>query len=98
MKFSEILNNLAEGEMCYRAKWDGLKFIVKQIPQVVPAEVVPRMTSLPESARSFIGSVGEGTITYHDQVLIVECTEHGVSATGYTPTWEDIFSEDWLVG
>ena len=49
MKFSEIIDRLNEGKAVARFSspaWAG-KFIVKQIPQTIPAEVVPRMTSLP---------------------------------------------------
>ena len=73
MKFSEIIDRLNKGETfrrCSSPTWAG-KFIVKQIPQTVPAEVVPRMTSLPDHAKAFIGTMGDGSISYHDQVLLV---------------------------
>ena len=91
MKFSEIIDRLNEGEAFSRYSspaWAG-KFIVKQIPQTVPAEVVPRMTSLPDRAKAVIGTIGDGSISYHDQVK-----SH---ATSYIPTWEDIFADDWQV-
>ena len=94
MKFSEIIDRLNEGETfrrCSSPAWSG-KFIVKQIPQTVPAEVVPRMTSLPDHAKAFIGTMG-------DQVLLVEANDDCPKphATYYIPTWEDIFADDWQV-
>lgn len=103
MKFSEILEGLKNGQAYTRFRtesWHG-KFICMQIPQTVPAEVVPKMTSLPEGVKAFIGTVGlddefHGTISYHDQVLIITCNDFArTSATSYTPTWEDIFADDW---
>lgn len=103
MKFSEILDGLKNGLPYTRQNdaWYG-KFIVRQIPQVVPKEVVPKMTSLPDVVKQKISTVGKdperiGTISYHDQVLIVTCYDYAdTSATSYIPTWEDLFAEDWV--
>lgn len=101
MKFSEIIDRLNEGETFRRYSspaWAD-KFIVKQIPQTVPAEVVPRMTSLPDHTKAVIGTMGDGSISYHDQVLLVEANDGCPKshATYYIPTWEDIFADDWQV-
>ena len=104
MKFSEILDGLKNGQCATRSSCDSFcgKMIVMQIPQTVPASVVPKMTSLPEEAKVRIGTIGLhdetlGTIQYHDQVLLMTCNDfERVSATSYTPTWEDIFAEDWM--
>ena len=102
MKFSEILAQLKAGSPCRRTSWHSPgRFIVRQIPQTVPAAVVPKMTSLPDHAKAIIGTVGlenehKGCITYHDQVLIIVSDDfHDTTATSYTPTWEDLFAEDW---
>lgn len=42
-----MIECLNEGELLAREAWAGGTCIVKQIPQTVDAEVVPRMTSLP---------------------------------------------------
>lgn len=104
MKFSEILDGLKEG-LSYTRQAEGWygKFIVKQIPQTVPATAVPKMTSLPEPIKMRISTVGKddeylGTITYHDQVLIVTSNDYErTTATSYIPTWEDLFADDWVV-
>ena len=98
MKFKEILDRLQAGETFSRASWDGNKYIVCQIPQVVPKEIVPKMTSLPNHAKSILSTVGSGAISYHDQVLIINNIDRSdvdATATSYVPTWEDIFADDW---
>lgn len=103
MKFSEIIDGLNKGHAYTRQTeaWWG-KCIVKQIPQTVSKEVVPKMTSLPESIKQKISTVGKddeflGTISYHNQVLIVTLNDYErVTATSYSPTWEDIFADDWV--
>ncbi len=102
MKFSEILPALKAGHPVRRTSWHSPgRFIVRQLPQTVPADVVPKMTSLPEHVKAIIGTVGlenehKGCITYHDQVLIIVSDDyHDTTATSYVPTWEDLFAEDW---
>ena len=104
MKFAEVIDGLKEGRAFSRQteSWWG-KCIVRQIPQTVPKEVVPKMTSLPECLKAPISTIGSdpdllGTITFHDQVLIVTLNDSApVSATSFIPTWEDIFAEDWVL-
>ena len=103
MKFSEVIEGLKEGRTFQRQTESFYgKLIVMQIPQTVPASVVPKMTSLPDNLKQAIGTVGLndeslGTIQYHDQVLIVTLNDYErCSATSYVPTWEDIFADDWV--
>ncbi|MEZ3440211.1 MW1434 family type I TA system toxin [Alistipes sp.] len=93
MKFAEIIDRLNNGELFTRKKWEDRMLIAKQIPQEIPANVVPRMTSLPDAAKERL--LG---IHYHDQVLIIAMPkEEGAAlATSYTPLWEDIFADDWV--
>lgn len=96
MKFSEILDALKRGEAVTNGSMSNKsQHIVRQIPQVVPGSVVPKMTSLPESGKQLC-DLG---IEYHDQVLLLEWdNEKGITrATSYVPTWEDIFREDWTI-
>lgn len=103
MKFSEILDGLKEGRPYTRQAegWYG-KFIVKQIPNTVPASVVPKMTSLPEDVKQRISTVGKsdeflGTISYYNQVILVTSNDYERTvATSYIPTWEDLFADDWV--
>lgn len=105
MKFADVIEALQKGGIATRYSTPAFygKKIVKQIPQTVPAEVVPKMTSLPDSIKVQIGTVGlgdefQGSISYHDQVLIVTINDgERVSATSYVPSWEDIFADDWMI-
>ena len=96
MKFGEVIEELKAGKRIVNEKLSfNRQFIVMQIPQFISGEIVPKMTSLPESAKLACNN----GIAYHDQVLI--CTwdsELGTyTATSYVPTWEDIFDESWTI-
>jgi hypothetical protein len=100
MKFSEIIDGLKEGHIYQCNEWDGNKVIMMQIPAVIPADVVPKMTSVQPALKQYLSTVGSGAISYHDQVLIVNMVDDAsvdAQATYYIPTWEDIFADDWRV-
>lgn len=98
MKFSEVLDALKDGKAITNARlaYQGM-FIVRQIPQRVNKEIVPKMTSLPEETKKFVGE--RGSIFFHDQVLLFEANpSYGeYLVTSYIPTWEDIFSDTWAI-
>ena len=97
MKFSEVLEALRNGERLVNSTLSNMNaFIVRQVPQIVPAEVVPKMTSLPDSAKEHMKG---SEISYQDQVLLVWWSDmqERYIATNYIPTWSDIFREDWTI-
>lgn len=103
MKFAEVIEGLKKGHLFAREKWyNGIceqNYIVAHIPQKLSPEIVRKMTSLPLDAIDAVvghGSNGDhGWLTFHDQVLIIRSSVLGSFATSYTPSWEDIFAEDW---
>lgn len=99
-KFAEVIQCLRHGGTAARQAWDvlGNKEIMMQIPQRIAKDIVPKMTSVQESVKPKINTVGSGEIEYHDQVIIIEFVDDEKTparATYYIPTWEDIFADDW---
>lgn len=97
LSFSEALQALEAGKCVRRESWVGDKFVVKQIDSDIPAEVVPKMQSLPDSAKQFIGKTANGDIHYRNQCLIVKQYPSSTVATNYVPDWNDMFAKDWMV-
>lgn len=96
MSFGEALQALEAGKCVRRESWVGDKFVVKQIDSDIPAEVVPKMQSLPDSAKEIINKTHREDIHYRNQCLmIVQDTETSV-ATNYVPDWNDMFAKDWV--
>lgn len=97
LSFGEALQALEAGKCVRRESWVGDKFVVKQIDSDIPAEVVPKMQSLPDSAKELINKTHREDIHYRNQCLmIVQDTETSV-ATNYVPDWNDMFAKDWVV-
>lgn len=97
LSFGEALQALEAGKCIRRESWIGDKFVVKQIDSDIPAEVVPKMQSLPDSAKQFIGKTANGDIHYRNQCLIVKQYPSSTVATNYVPDWNDMFAKDWIV-
>lgn len=97
LSFGEALQALEAGKCVRRESWFGDKFVVKQIDSDIPAEVVPKMQSLPDSAKQFIGKTANGDIHYRNQCLIVKQYPSSTVATNYVPDWNDMFAKDWMV-
>ena len=97
MSFGEALQALEAGKCVARKGWITTCFVVKQIDSDIPAEVVPKMQSLPDSAKEIINKTHREDIHYRNQCLmIVQGTETSV-ATNYVPDWNDMFAKDWIV-
>lgn len=90
--FGEVVDGLQRGKVFTR--WNDGSFITMQIPSNIPSETIPKMTSLNGKVKELL-SVKKG-IYYHDQVLRVSPMGDKAKATYYMPTWEDIFSSDWV--
>lgn len=98
MKFSEIIDGLKSGH-AYRRQAENWrnKFISCHVDQTVPEDVVPKMNSLPQGVKRLMEA---RSIYFHDQVLLFEKGEDkswNYKATGYTPSWDDIFADDWVI-
>lgn len=97
LSFGDEGQALETGRCVRRESWIGDKFVVKQIDSDIPAEVVPKMQSLPDSAKKIINKTHREDIHYRNQCLmIVQDTETSV-ATNYVPDWNDMFAKDWMV-
>lgn len=97
MKFSEVLEALRNGERLTNSSLSGMGFIVRHEPTYVDKEVIPKMNSLPEETKEFLKDRGD--IRFVDQVLLFRWSpmQEAYIATGYIPTWYDIFREDWTI-
>ena len=99
MIFAEVIEGLKNGQNFTRFNSSFLngKFITMQIPTDIPTDVIPKMQSLNDGAKAILGTVGDCQIHYRNQVLMINKVDGEKNiATYYTPTWEDIFADDWI--
>lgn len=93
MNFGQAIEALKEGKAVQRAGWNGKGlFVIKQVPAVIGADIIPNMQSLPQAAKDILMSREVPEIKYTNQMLIVNLDGR---ADSWVPSSSDVFSEDW---
>lgn len=93
--FGEAIHALKFGLAIRRTGWNGKGLMVfKQVPAHIESDIIPKMQSLPQSAKDLILK-GKGFIDYTSQCLIYN-DKTGV-ADSWVPSISDIFAEDWEI-
>lgn len=91
--FGEAIQALKFGLAIRRSGWNGKNLMVfKQVPAYIEGSIIPKMQSLPQSAKDLIGK-GNNFIAYTSQCLIYN---RGTGrADSWVPSVSDVFAEDW---
>lgn len=93
--FGDIIQALKEGKACCREGWNGKGlFVVKQVPCVIGADIIPNMQSLPLSAKDILMRREVPEIKYTNQMLIINPDGR---ADSWVPSSSDVFAEDWCI-
>lgn len=92
--FGQAIEALKEGKIVSRAGWNGKGlFVFRQVPSAVPADIIPKMTSLPQAVKDRLGKTGL-PITYQNQFCIVYPDN---SLHGWQPSGSDSLATDWEI-
>lgn len=95
MSFGMAVEALKFGLAIRRKGWYGKGlFVVKQIPAHITEEIIPKMQSLPQSAKDIIMSRENKVIDYTSQMLIINPDGR---ADSWVPSVSDVFAEDWEI-
>lgn len=95
MNFGNAIEALKQGDAIRRRGWNGKGlFVIKQVPAHIESDIIPKMQSLPQSAKDLILS-GKGFIDYTSQCLIYN--ENTGRADSWVPSISDVFAEDWEI-
>lgn len=95
MTFGTAIELLRQGKSIRRKGWNGKGlFVIKQIPAHIESNIIPKMQSLPQSAKDLI-LAGKGFIDYTSQCLIYN--ENTGRADSWVPSISDVFAEDWEI-
>lgn len=95
MDFGNAIEALKQGGAIRRKGWNGKGlFVIKQVPAHIESDIIPKMQSLPQSAKDLILK-GKGFIDYTSQCLIYN--ENTGRADSWVPSISDVFAEDWEI-
>lgn len=92
--FGVAIKALKEGKRVAREGWNGKGlFVFKQVPASVRVEIIPKMTSVPDSVKNEMMKRKQA-LSYNNQMAIVN-TQGDVDS--WVPSSSDVFAEDWLI-
>lgn len=95
MDFGQAIKALKEGLPIQRTGWNGKgMFVIKQVQCCIKGDIIPKMQSLPQSAKDIILKRENPHIEYRNQLLIVN--RDGI-ADSWTASSSDILADDWVV-
>lgn len=95
LHFGSAISFLCAGFAIRRKGWNGKNIMVfKQVPAHIESDVIPKMQSLPQSAKDLILK-GKGFIDYTNQCLIYN--ENTGRADSWVPSISDVFAGDWEI-
>ncbi len=95
MSFGDAIEILKQGGAIRRSGWNGKGLMVfKQVPAHIESDIIPKMQSLPQSAKDLILK-GKGFIDYTSQCVIYN--ENTGRADSWVPSISDVFAEDWEI-
>ena len=93
ISFGSAIALLKSGFALRRSGWNGKNlFVIKQVPAHIESDIIPKMQSLPQSAKDLILR-GKGYIDYTNQCLIYNGNTG--RADSWVPSISDIFADDW---
>jgi len=101
ISFGEATEALKEGKRVSRVGWNGKGlFIFIQVPSSVPSNIIPKMSSLPQSVKDEFErrfnrpEMTDGLIKYSNQIAIVYPDNN---IYGWTPSVSDSLAIDWII-
>ena len=93
LTFGDAEELLKKGHALRRSGWNGKNlFVIKQVPAHIESDIIPKMQSLPQSAKDLILN-GKGFIDYTSQCLIYNGNTG--RADSWVPSISDVFADDW---
>ena len=101
--FSQALKFLKEGKVIARDCWEQGTFIFRQVPNEVPVEMIPKMSSLPDSVKKnfkkrtdagFAELDKSSFLNYDNQIALVT---GALDISSWSFNTYDLFAEDRIV-
>lgn len=94
VNFGAAVNALKAGKMVQRVGWNGKgMFVFRQVPALVPVEIIPKMSSLPSAVKAVLIS-REKPIQYSNQLALVKADN---TINGWAPSTADTLATDWII-
>lgn len=92
--FGQAVEAMKQGKIVSREGWNGKgMFVFMQVPSEVPAEIIPKMTSLPAAVKAKVIERGQ-PLRYQNQLAIVYPDNN---VYGWLASPSDCLETDWCI-
>lgn len=92
--FQSALTAAQNGHLISREGWNGKGLrVFMQVPSEVPEAIIPKMSSLPASAKTLLVARG-GSIRYQKQAALIHPDN---TIEGWSPSLSDAMATDWEI-
>jgi hypothetical protein len=92
MTFGQAVETMQRGQPVRRSGWNGrFLWVFMQVPSEVPAAIIPKMTSLPNSVKQIVAERG-APLRYTNQMAILHADN---TINGWAPSVSDALANDW---
>lgn len=98
MNFGQAMEAVKNGKLIRRTSWVPDHFVFMQIPSRIPADVVPKMQSVPDVAKAVFKRRFENETEQIDAIHYVDQLAYvGFSSTisGWSPIANDCLADNW---
>ena len=94
LTYGLAIEALREGKCVARKGWNGSgMFICKQVPSEIYCNIIPKMSSLPQTAKDILFD-RDKSIFYDNQMIIVKPDN---TIDSWVASSSDTFAEDWYI-
>jgi hypothetical protein len=92
--FGQAVEAMKQGQLVSRDGWNGKGLMVfMQVPSEVPADIIPRMTSLPPAAKA-VALERQAPLRYSNQMALLNPDN---TVQGWAPSSSDTLATDWCI-
>ena len=96
MTYLDAIDALQNGLCVARKGWNWQNlFVCKQVESTIDKDIIPKMQSLPKSAKNILGIYDIHPITYKNQMLIINLITKEINS--WVASSSDTFANDWFI-
>lgn len=94
LNYGQAIEALERGECITRAGWNGKgMFVCKQVPSEIYCNIIPKMSSLPQSAKDILYN-RDKSIFYDNQMIIITQDNR---INSWVASVSDTFAKDYYI-
>jgi len=99
LNYGAAIEALKKGKCVTRKDWEDKNlFVCKQVSATIDNTIIPKMQSLPQTAKDLLLKTSSESIRYNNQMIIIKNNTEGIrNIDSWIASSSDTFAEDWYI-